>query len=328
MATEKFDRIVLDESRPDGEYAHNDYPKIFALRQAPQKIVIGDHLGGFDESYRNHLFNHLASIAEDTCEVWTNYIIPQEVQANYPQLTFKMNLPLWNLRAYEGYNMHPPLDYKNFICSFNGTSHVGRKLLVAILHNQGWFNTDYCTKNFTFTNDTINGHVRDFVGDREKFYGKFFTCDPEFAETLYTIDYQRFNLRHCVDTLENQLTQSFLHIPSESLSTSHVPFVTEKFMLSVVTRGLFLSHAQFNWNSLLEKVYGFRLYNNIFDYRFDTIPNPVERVVELVSMISKFSKLSALDWHDLYSLEQDNIEYNYDHYFSGDWIRAVKKHHD
>ena len=58
------------------------------------------------------------------------------------------------------------------------------------------------------------------------------------------------------------------------------------------------------------------------------LPLVVERVVELVSMISKFSKLSALDWHDLYSLEQDNIEYNYDHYFSGDWIRAVKKHHD
>ena len=61
----------------------------------------------------------------------------------------------------------------------------------------------------------------------------------------------------------------------------------------------------------------------MFDYRFDAIQNPVERLVELMTMISKFSVLSSDDWKDLYLLEQDTIEYNYDHYFSKDYLVAL-----
>jgi hypothetical protein len=66
----------------------------------------------------------------------------------------------------------------------------------------------------------------------------------------------------------------------------------------------------------------------LFDYRFDAIQNPVERLVELMTMISKFSVLSSDDWKDLYLLEQDTIEYNYDHYFSKDYLVALKKYDD
>jgi hypothetical protein len=41
-------------------------------------------------------------------------------------------------------------------------------------------------------------------------------------------------------------------------------------------------------------------------------------------MISKFSVLSKDDWHDLYLLQQDEIEYNYDHYFSGNYLTHLK----
>ena len=113
------------------------------------------------------------------------------------------------------------------------------------------------------------------------------------------------------------MTQSFVHVVSETLSTSYYPLITEKCFYSIATRGLFLSYAQPNWHEHLENYYGFRLYKNLFDYRFDSIKNPVERLVELLTMISKFQKLSTHDWTDLYELEKENIEYNYDHYFSG-----------
>lgn len=45
-----------------------------------------------------------------------------------------------------------------------------------------------------------------------------------------------------------------------------------------------------------------------------------------MSMISKFSVLSTNDWGDLYLLEQDTIEYNYDHYFSGGYLEHLKKY--
>jgi hypothetical protein len=42
-----------------------------------------------------------------------------------------------------------------------------------------------------------------------------------------------------------------------------------------------------------------------------------------MTMISKFSVLSSDDWKDLYLLEQDAIEYNYNHYFSGDYLTVL-----
>jgi hypothetical protein len=125
--------------------------------------------------------------------------------------------------------------------------------------------------------------------------------------------------------LENKLTQSFLHIVSETMPTSYYPFVTEKFLYSIVTRGLFLAYAQPEWHAHIAKYYGFKLYTRLFDYRFDGITNPVERLVELMTMIGKFSKLTPHEWHDLYLLESDSIEYNYDHYFSKDYLKDLKK---
>jgi hypothetical protein len=110
------------------------------------------------------------------------------------------------------------------------------------------------------------------------------------------------------------------------MATSYYPFVTEKFLYSVVTRGLFLAYAQPGWHAHLEKYYGFKRYTKLFDYRFDLIQNPVERLVELMSMISKFSVLSVHDWHDLYLIEQDTIEYNYNHYYSKDYLKCLEKH--
>lgn len=70
----------------------------------------------------------------------------------------------------------------------------------------------------------------------------------------------------------------------------------------------------------------FRKYDKIFDYRFDSVQNPVERLVELMSTLAKFSVLSPEDWRDLYEMEIDTIEYNYDHYFSGSYLETLKSH--
>ena len=57
--------------------------------------------------------------------------------------------------------------------------------------------------------------------------------------------------------LENKLTQSFLHIVSETMATSYHPFITEKSLYSIITRGLFLTWGQPRWHAQFEK-YGFK----------------------------------------------------------------------
>jgi hypothetical protein len=253
---------------------------------------------------------------------------------NYPNLNFEYNFParLWD--KFNNYREHPAVDYKNFVCSFNGKPHVGRKLLAAAIKKFGYYHNDYVSKNFSHDVDTLTGHIEDYVGDNINFYSKFF-IEPtsaeffqtvnQFGESMRTGTHIRYNHERNIYILEKKLTESFIHIVSECMPTSYAPFVSEKCLYSIVTRGLFLCYAPPGWHEHLEKYYGFKKYAKLFDYTFDSTENPVVRLVELLTMIGKFSRLSTDDWRDLYLLEQDTIEYNYQHYFSNNYLRYIPR---
>jgi hypothetical protein len=307
-------------------YLHKTYDTIYDRYQFDVPIQVSDHLGGFSSELNNPILDHVQKYSSTNTPIITEYIFDESILSKYPKLKFRW-ADTWVNDMFQQYNVHPAINYKNFICSFNGSAHVNRKLLVAILNRFNYFNPDYCSKNFQFTSDIIDGHLSEYLSDSDhRFYRKFFLTDENFCQSINSFDYVRFNHGQNIYTLENKLTESFLHIVSETLATSYYPFVSEKFLYSIVTRGLFLSYAQPGWHNHVEKYYGFKKYNKLFDYQFDTIQNPVERLVELMCMISKFSILSTDDWHDLYLLEQDTIEYNYDHYFSQAYLKNVTRY--
>ena len=294
-----------------------------------ENIDLIDHLGGFDATLKNLVLDVLVA-RKFSNTIYLQYCVDPILKNQYKTIDIKFSTRLQDpisLAHFNAYNIHPDINYKNFICSFNGSAHVSRKLLVAIIHRFGWFDPQYSSKNFVFSSDVLNGHIFDIVQNQERFWSKFFIDQDteEFFQTKYSFGHERYDHGKNIYTLENRLTESFLQIVSETMATSYYPFVTEKFLYSVVTRGLFLSYAQPGWHSHVEKYYGFKKYTKLFDYRFDNIKNPVERLVELITMISKFSILSTDDWVDLYLLEQDTIEFNYDHYFSGNYLTKLEQ---
>lgn len=294
-------------------------------------IYAADHLTGFDENNTNSILDLIDSFAakqQNRITVYTSYIIENNVQQYYSRLDFKYKMYKGLFQSLYDYRQHPVLNFQNFVCSFNGSAHISRKLLVAILKRFEYYKPEYVSKNFTFSIDQLDGHLVDLVGQKNNFYRKFFIADNSatFFDTINNFEYRRFDHASNISNLEHKLTGSFLHLVSETMATSYHPFVTEKFLYSVVTRGLFLAYAQPGWHAHLENYYGFKRYTKLFDYRFDSIQNPVERLVELVTMISKFSFLSSDDWKELYLLQQDEIEYNYDHYFSGRYLTHLKQY--
>jgi hypothetical protein len=308
------------------------YEPVFKLLDNLESTIeLRDHLGGFDVDLTNPVLeaiNNQAIKENRTFDVIVHSPLHLEVKERYSKLQFQYQLPRYMFCAFEKYNMHPEINYKNFVCSFNGMPHVSRKLLVSILHKFKWFNPDYCSKNFSMTQDEIDGHLAEYTGNAQSFYNKFFLTDntDTFFADINSFGFVRMKHAQNVKHLESRLSESFIHVVSETMSTSYHPFVTEKFLYSVVTRGLFLAYGQPGWHSHVEKYYGFKKYTNLFDYHFDTIQNPIERLVELVTMISKFSILTAKDWKNLYLLEQETIEYNYNHYFSGNWLKCLEQH--
>jgi hypothetical protein len=306
------------------------YDEFYHPERLDAQVLTGDHLDGFSEDLSNIHFARLNEYAGKTGKrfnIGCSHVYDQSIQEKYPNLDIRVDI---NLIRYHpgaawtrlvGYTEHPPVDFKNFICSFNGSPHVSRKLLVSALHKFGYYHPDYCSKNFSFTVDDIDGHISDYQVN-DAFYRKFFVGENSelFFQTINSFGHNRYKHGENVKHLESRLTQSFLHIASETMATSYYPFVSEKHLFSVVTRGLFLTYGQPGWHRHVETYYGFKPYTKLFDYRFDQISNPIERLIELLTMVSKFSRLSISDWHDLYQLESDTIEYNYDWYFSGKYL--------
>jgi hypothetical protein len=296
----------------------------------PDKFIVNDHMGEVDINGTNNVLDQLNQYAIDHnthFEIIHHQIPADSAYWSNIKILFSAELQrLTNFNYFVNYRQCSQIDFKNFICCFNGSPHVGRKLLLTIINRYNWFNTKTVSKNFSFPQDQLDGHIDDFTGDCARFYRKFFIEEgSDFYSRINSFGYEPNDHWTNICTLESRITQSFINIVSESIPTSYVPFITEKFLYSIVTQGLFLSYAQPNWHAYLEKYYGFKLYKQIFDYRFDSIVNPVERVIELMGMISKFSFLTPHEWHDLYLLEKDAIEYNYNHYYSGNYLGMLKK---
>jgi hypothetical protein len=308
------------------------YPYAEILKSGKElgdSVCLVDHIGGFDAKKTNHILHILNQSPRCNRVIW-HQLLDSSMTAMYPNLSIEFDADLQNslnLDFLHNYQVHPTQKFQNFLCSFNGSPHLSRKLLVAILHRMGWFDPITCSKNFQFSKDILDGHLEDFLDQQShRFYRHFFLAkDSEnFFQTVNSFGHVRFDHNSNIHNLEQKLTESFLHIVSETMATSYYPFVTEKFLYSIVTRGLFLAYAQPGWHDHLERYYGFQKYNKIFDYRFDEIQNPVKRLVEMMSMIAKFSMLSSDDWRDLYEMEINTIEHNYNHYFSGDYLKKLK----
>ena len=289
-------------------------------------ITASDHIAGFDINYHNDLLHYLNNRPENVI-VRSEYIFNDIIKNKYPNIKFIFDLNTHNslVGSLLEYIIHPEIKFNNFVCSFNGSNHVSRQLLTAILNNQKIFDPEFSSKNFSYDNDWILGQLDclELNSDEIELYSHFFKNDSYFTNQIYSFGHVRFDHKNNIYNLEDKLTQSLLHLVSETMATSYYPYFGEKFFYSVVTRGLFVSYANPNWHQHLEKYYGFKKYDKIFDYAFDSIKNPVKRLIRLVEMISKFKNLSVDDWRDLYLMEQDTIEYNYDHYFSKNYLKHL-----
>ena len=144
------------------------------FQEGPTSYRLEDHLGGFSRDMSNLI---ISSLPTQQVDVKTEYMFSDEIKQIYPHINFSFDYTTKKhiLGKFLEYNMHPELNYKNFICSFNGTPHVSRKLLVAILEKFKWFNSTYCSKNFLYSADLIDGHLSDYISaEQHLIYNKFF----------------------------------------------------------------------------------------------------------------------------------------------------------
>lgn len=306
------------------------------VQHLPDRFVLGDHMFGFNQHKRNRVLDVLEQHGERTGKTWTvinDQLYPKQVHDNYPHIKLEFNIGLFErygalirMPLRHQYPQHPDIDFRNFVCSFNGHHALSRRLVPAVLKKFGWHNQNYVSKHSVWDPAELDGILMEFTGKDENLYRKFFDMSEEFSQSSNGFGYERGKHDANIYNLEHKLTQSFVHLVSETIATSTIPFVTEKAFYSIVTRGLFVSYAPPKWYEYFTKIFGFRQYDTLFDHQFDTVENPIHRLIDIMCMLSKYANLSVLDWHDLYQLEFDTIEFNYEHFCSGDYIRSLDKY--
>ena len=154
-------------------------------------VILKDHLGGFEKQlYNVHLykFDAYAKKLDMIGDVVVTSFLDEHVRKKYSNLNIKYSAPEWLWDSLVGYNTHPELKLKNFICSFIGSDHISKQLLSAILNNQGYFNPVYSSKNFTYGNDWITSHLDslDLTDIEVKIYCKFFINNNIFNDSVYS----------------------------------------------------------------------------------------------------------------------------------------------
>lgn len=307
------------------------YGELLALSEMPLRIDIQDHLMGFDQELRSPVLDHIHQHCAPGTVVSWQYFLDQPIQQNYPRLRFEFDpqylRELWP-RWFGQVTHRDQAQWQHRMCCFNHSPHVSRQLLVTALQAWQWFDPMVMSKHFEISRRRMDGHITHICDTDAELYHRLLLSNwsEDFAKQMYRIrptiiyDHDR-NFPH----LEPVLRKSWLHLVSETKGTSYYPFITEKFLYSIVTCGLFVAYAQPGWHRHIADFFGFRGFTRIFDYGFDSIANPIHRLVRLLEMLSRFQHLSWHDLHDLYQLEQDAVQHNWDHWISGDWLRHLQE---
>jgi hypothetical protein len=273
------------------------------------EIIYYDHLGGFDAVGNNEVLRTV----DPGSTVRTEYLLTTEIKQLYPKIDIKFDAELMiknNLfNQAMSWSNTINKEYKNFLCCFNYGYHCGRELLVSKLFNLKWFNFDYCTKGFSIQDTGID------LSDEEKIFNRHISIIPKLIG---------YNLIEDLTALSPMIQKSFVHLVSETLPDSYIPFPTEKMLFPILNQTLWVAYAPPGYHNWVNQHLGIRSYS-VFDYSFDSIQDPVKRLNALTEMLEPFSKMSVAQWQEIYQQEANIIKFNFDHVSSGAFMEHLRQ---
>lgn len=215
--------------------------------------------------------------------------------------------------------------FKHVVSTFNGTWHWSRMFMILYLYQKGLWNDDYCSKSELLTCrleklrqwgesglDRIIGNI-----NRDKIH-KFLLHHNEF-------DYNdRFDWKKNMETLSPIMKNTCINLVSETFAEGTEPFYSEKPFLAIMNKGLSLVLAQPDYYKVLDKCFGFKKFL-CFDYSFDQQQDFIERIILIVDQIYSISKKSVEQQKLLYEENKDILDYNFEHFMSGKWIKQCEE---
>ena len=219
-------------------------------------------------------------------------------------------------------------DIEHTVSSFNGSLHPTRTLLcLDLLKNNLW--NKYCTKAFTDTPHIYGSLLpSNYLKDIVKILGQ--KKIKTFLGTIDSIEYdQETRAQHDKNftLLKPFMDKTLINIFTSPPNGTKIdlPCADEKLILPISAKSMWIGYACAGYHRFIEQFYGFKLFENTFDYSFDSEPDFFIRLQKIMSQILEIHKLSRTDKMKIHNNNLDIIEYNYDHLKSGAWVSHSKQ---
>lgn len=134
-----------------------------------------------------------------------------------------------------------------------------------------------------------------------KFKFKYWTQD------LYKLD-TNFGKDEYLTKIPEQFNQAFMNLVSESSMTTSQ--ITEKTAKPLMLAKPFLTIAPVGYHTVLLKDLGFELYDEVFDYSFDTVQDSSTRIEEVVKMLKPMLHFKKAELDNLHAKLKDKLAHN------------------
>lgn len=206
----------------------------------------------------------------------------------------------WFLRTHNETFKYNDL-YRNLICtgkyeynfinpflSFNGRAKFHRSKFIDLLAKEHLLDKGIVTYHQIFLPDNFYDY---------KYYS---------GEIRGNVD--NYNINHSSYEFTETFVQSFLHIPTETDIDQML--ISEKTATPILCKLPFLTLGSMDYHKKLKSI-GLELYDEIFDYSFDSEPileNRIERLIENIHFVVK----NQHRLNDLYQSIKPKIQRNYD----------------
>ena len=108
-----------------------------------------------------------------------------------------------------------------------------------------------------------------------------------------------WNIFHFADFFDYMIDNGFIDLVAESHVEPEEFFITEKTIKSIALLKPFITLCSVGYHTdYLVNTYGLELYDELFDYSFDTMPNVTDRINGLVDNIERIVQIYNNDYRD------------------------------
>lgn len=199
-----------------------------------------------------------------------------------------LNISHMNLLENELYsnNAHENKNFKYPFLTFNGANKIHRTKLIDNLAKYNLIDQGIVTYHNV---PNLNEYAWKYHN------GSVLTIDDEFKNHYNSY---MFN---------NIFLESFLHIPTESMID--YPLMSEKTAIPLLNKLPFLVLGSQNLHRKMSLKFGFKLYNEIFDYSFDRKNRLDDRIKGIIKNI-QYVISQKNNLNELYKTIQDKVDFN------------------